>query len=111
MPTGKPRDPAKERFWRDTLGHWRRSGLTVRAYCRQYRLAEARFYAWRRELDRRDHAAAARPATFLPVQVVADHAPAIEIVLANDCVVRVPPGFDERTLRRVLALVAEDASC
>jgi transposase len=113
MPTGKPRNPANERFWRETLTHWQRSGLSVADYCRRYRMSAARFYAWRRELARRDDTttrAAATAATFLPVQVLADRTPAIEIVLANDRVVRVPAGFDERTLRHVLAL-AEDASC
>ena len=45
MPTGKPRNPANERFWRDTLTHWQRSGLSVAGYCRRYRVSAANFYA------------------------------------------------------------------
>ena len=89
------RDPAKERFWRRIVQGWKRSGLSVREYCDFESLAEPAFYAWRRELAKRDreaesaaarnvggHAAelsgtAVSPArqgapTFLPVRVVAD---------------------------------------
>jgi hypothetical protein len=107
MASGKPRDPAKERFWRDTVGQWEESGLTVGAYCQRHRLSEPSFYAWRRELARRDRATP----TFVPVQVLAESPAAIEIVLVNDRIVRVRPGFDERTLRRVLALVEEGEPC
>jgi hypothetical protein len=43
------------------IGGWRRSGLTIRAYCDQHRLSEQSFYAWRRTLAERDrHAAKTR---------------------------------------------------
>ena len=90
------RDLAKERHWRRIVGEWRRSGLNVREFCDWQALSEASFYAWRRELAKRDREAAAataqstaapggRPAkqngptripaaAFLPVRVVADGA-------------------------------------
>jgi len=52
------RDPGKETFWRETLEAWRQSGLDIRAFCLRHRLAEHNFYAWRRELARRDQEAA-----------------------------------------------------
>jgi hypothetical protein len=97
MATGRPRgwrDPAKERHWRRMLRQWRNSGLSVRKFCDWQALSEPCFYAWRRELAKRDREIAAavprisashsgRPAkqngplrapaaAFLPVQVVAD---------------------------------------
>jgi len=97
MATGRPRswrDPAKERHWRRIVRRWRSSGLSVREFCDWQALSEPCFYAWRRELAKRDREAAAgvpgigaarggRPvkqngpsrtpaAAFLPVQVVAD---------------------------------------
>lgn len=85
------RDPAKERHWRRIVQRWRRSRLSVREFCDWQELSEASFYAWRRELTKRDREvsgasstekAASRAAAeqngsvafaapmFLPVQVV-----------------------------------------
>jgi hypothetical protein len=44
------RDAAKERFWRDVLKRFAASGLSVRAFCRNEKLAESAFYAWRRKV-------------------------------------------------------------
>lgn len=71
------RDAAKERFWRGVVQRHAGSGLGVRAFCRQERLAESAFYAWRRTITERDVAArprsaAARPSNtpaFLPAVV------------------------------------------
>jgi hypothetical protein len=68
-------------------------------------LATASFYDWRRVLERR---ATERPA-FVPVEVVADPPPpqasALELVLPDGRAVRVSPGFDVATLRRLLAVL------
>ena len=59
------RDRGKEQFWRRTLRQWRRSGLSVRAYCAEHGLAEPSFYAWRRIVAERDQESArvrAKPA-------------------------------------------------
>jgi hypothetical protein len=106
MNQGKPRDQAKERRWRQWLDAWRRSGLSVRAFCSRHGLSQPNFYAWRRELDRRD---AAGPA-FLPVQVLADAVPTeapLAVVLPGGRTIRVGPGFDATTLRQLLAVLEE----
>ena len=54
----RDRDFGKERFWRRTLRQWRRSGLSVRAFCAEHVLAEASFYAWRRIVAQRDQESA-----------------------------------------------------
>lgn len=47
------RDRGKERFWRRHVAGWRRSGLSIRDYCRGQGLSEPSFYAWRRVLRER----------------------------------------------------------
>ena len=134
------RDKSKERFWRRTVRQWRRSGQGIRAFCRERGLSEPSFHGWRRTLAERDQAAnqarqAARSASkrgkqqangsfgrdFVPVEIVASAAPlvpvatasasaGIEIVVGAGRVVRIAAGFDEATLRRLLA-VLEDRPC
>jgi hypothetical protein len=49
-----PRDAAKEQYWREVVGGHAKSGLSVKAYCSGRGVSEASFFAWRRELARRD---------------------------------------------------------
>jgi hypothetical protein len=106
MAPGRMRDEQKERQWRRWIDQWRASGLSVQAFCARHDLAPARFYHWRRVLERR---AAEEPAAFVPVQVVADavsaQASALEVVLTDGRAVRIAPGFDAATLRRLLAVL------
>jgi len=116
---GKRRDPARERSWRRKIREQKQSGLSVRDFCRRAGLKDWTFRWWRQELIRRDRepaitpqdeSAGATPA-FLPVRVVDLEAvatrpvPAIEIVLPAGPTVRVPHGFDPRTLGEVLAVL------
>ena len=111
MAPGRARDEQKEHQWRRRISQWRASGLSVRAFCARHGLASASFYAWRRVLERR---AAEQPA-FVPVQVVADATPtqasALEVVLLDGRTVRVAPGFDAATLRRLLTVLEGDVAC
>ena len=50
----RQRSGAKEQFWRDVLVRHSASGLSGRAFCRQQKLGEASFYAWRRTIAERD---------------------------------------------------------
>lgn len=131
------RDRGKERFWRDMVGRWRQSGVTIRDFCDAHGLSEPSFYGWRRELAKRDEQARERPArrkssghaestngsshrdphanglpAFVPLQVMpAEPASVLEVVVGAGHVVRVPPGFDAATLRSLLAVLVEAASC
>ena len=111
MAPGRARDERKEQQWRRWIGEWRASGLSVRAFCDRRGLAIPSFYAWRRTLHRR----AAEVSAFVPVQVVADAAPAqasaLEVVLVDGRTVRVAPGFDAATLRRLLAVLQKGGAC
>ena len=122
---GKPRDPHKERFWRETIEEQRRSGLSIAAYCERHELKAWTFRWWQHELRRRDRQGVQRSMTkrsssstelvlssaFLPVQVVPDEAIAvaestsIEVVLPGGSTIRVGRGFDPTTLDAVLAVL------
>ena len=100
------RDLAKERRWRETLTRQAASGLSVRAFCRQEKLAESAFYAWRRIVAERD--AAAKPArqasAFVPLSVIepASRETAIEIALAGGRTLRLPPAITAERLAEVV---------
>jgi transposase len=107
------RDLGREPYWRMVLARWRRSGLSVRAFCQTEGLCQPTFYAWRRKLEQADMTTPA----FLPVHVVAGEAPRpaagdIEVVLANGRCLRVGPGFDPQTLVKLVDLLdAGGPSC
>jgi hypothetical protein len=91
---------------------WRSSGLSIRDFCKDRDISEPSLYAWRRTIAQRD-AAATR---FVPVQVIPDEKPVavkdpssngLELVLGTGRVLRIGAGFDEATLRRLLALLEE----
>jgi hypothetical protein len=112
MSLRNPRDRGKERLWRRALREWRKTGLSIRDFCRKEGLAEGNFYAWRSTIARRD----AEKAAFVPVQVVPDttmptgshhELTALELILAGGRRLRVGPGFDATTLQRLLPLVED----
>ena len=111
MAHGRARDERKERQWRRWISRWQTSGLSVRDFCGRHGLAAASFYHWRRVLERR----ATERSAFVPVQVVADpplpRTSALELVLPDGRAVRVTPGFDAATLRRLLAVLEGDGPC
>lgn len=102
--------PSREPYWRQVIARWKRSGLSVRAFCGAEGLNPMTFYWWRRELGRRDQP---QPA-FLPVHVLAEatepSSAGIEVVLANGRSVRVSAGFDPGTLVRVVELLEQGGS-
>ncbi len=100
---------AKERLWREHVSAWLRSKLSIRQYCLQHQLSEANFYAWRRELARRDElavvpAARAKPSsvTWMPVMVTSSMPPLVEVQLPTGTVLRVPAGVESITRERIL---------
>ena len=117
------RNGEKERFWRQVVGGHAGSGLSVRQYCTDRSVSEPSFFAWRRELARRDAAAnnhatssprrvrtqvtSQRPASprFAQLQIAPSELASgacIEIVLPAGIRVRVPRGVCQETLTSVL---------
>jgi transposase-like protein len=106
-----PRTRTRQR-WQRLVELWRRSGLSVPAFCRRHRLAAPSFYAWRRKLRQEqppaNNAAAPPPVTFLPVHVryeTPEPPPPLELILPSGLCLRVPPGFDPAALRHLLAVL------
>ena len=43
-------DAEKARYWQRTVSEAARSGMSIRAFCRQRRLRESQFYWWQHKL-------------------------------------------------------------
>lgn len=122
----QPQQPStKERYWRDVVQLWQRSGQSVRVFCAEHHLSEPSFYAWRRVItsrdrptpdDNRDNPDHAPRPSFVPVRVTPEASRttatllttgSLELVIGAGRVLRVPPGFDANTLRQLLAILEE----
>lgn len=108
----KQRDGAKERFWRDVLKRRAASGLSVRAFCRQEKLRESAFYAWRRTIGARDDKSAAptkpRPVFVPAIMSEPRRETAFTIELAGGRALRLPESINaERLAELVQALEAQ----
>jgi len=111
---GPARDAAKERYWRAAISEQRRSGQSVRAYCRDGGLSEASFYAWRRELKQRRTVRAqktpqrtGRGARFVPVRLAAGSVSppgftSIEVALPSGAVLRLPSSTEPERVATML---------
>lgn len=113
MPREGSRDLTKEKFWRRVVGGHARSGLSVRAWCREQGLNEPAFYWWRSRLARTDRKPKTRfrKATLVPVRVVLPEADSaersIEIVLSGARRIRVRGPVDRQMLADVLAVLEQ----
>lgn len=118
--------------WRAVFREQRSSGLSVAAYCRQARVPQASFHAWRRRLQ--DGAVPARgasmrrtsrkpsrneDATFVEIQLPGDlpaawpetrPAGGIELYLPGRRFLVIRPGFDRQTLLELLSALDASAS-
>ena len=111
---GPQRSAGKERVWRRIVEGHSKSGASVRAWCDQHGVSEPSFYAWRRELAKRD--AAHNQSAMLPVTITSSPAQApLEICWPDGVVVRVPAGCNLQLLRGALevmrSLDAETEPC
>ena len=110
---GRRADEGKREQWRKLVAEAVRSGTSIREFCRQRRVTEAQFYAWRARLNGKTHGAArqralraGQEATFALVSDAPGELDAgIELVLADGRRLRIRRGVDESTLRTVLSAV------
>lgn len=96
--------------WRKRVERWRDSGLTAREFATETGLNANTLQWWSSRLAReggRKPAARRHRAwpKFIEVGGTAPSTGATLELVVSDTVVRVPAGFDEATLRRVLAVV------
>jgi len=108
----------RDRLWRDRVGRQAVSGLSIRQFCAQERIAPASFYAWRSRLKRGADAAGRPPAAgrvgsgprkageFIPLSLV-DVATAWEVVHPHGYRVRVEGQLDAAALGRILEVLDE----
>jgi transposase-like protein len=110
---GRRADEGKREQWRRLIAEAARSGTSIREFCRQRRVTEPQFYAWRARLNGKTHGAARRralraerAATFALVSEAPGELDAgIELVLSDGRRLRIRRGVDEATLRTVLSAV------
>lgn len=100
--------------WTELVRRWIESGVTAAEFARREGLNAGTLSYWKWRLRREGRRSAivrrggSRAPTFVEVvATVPTVADRVEVVVDGKLVVRVPDGFDETTLRRVLAVVRE----
>jgi hypothetical protein len=87
------------------IAEWERSGQTIIEFCQRRGINESTFGWWRREIAR-----ARKPASAVELVEIetkaSSPARAVEVVLPNGIAVRVPVGFERRSLVEILAVVS-----
>jgi hypothetical protein len=92
----------KAEQWRERIAEQKRSGLSVKQFCKQRGLTEYSFYTWRKRLRKE------KPVRFALVEREAatrqesGMEPRVELVLASGERLRIGAGVDGTTLRTVL---------
>lgn len=100
--------------WSELIKRWSESGLTAAEFSQRERLnaGTLSYWKWRLRREGRRTTALARRGSgrapaFVEVVTTLPVADRIEVVVDGKHVVRVPDGFDDATLRRVIAVVRE----
>lgn len=118
----KRASPEKEAYWRKMVLRQQEGGLSVRQFCREQSLSEPSFYSWKREIARRDRQGVSKSGArrgrskkkgdvrtgapfFIPLQLTGEIAHAVELVHPRGHVLRIPAGFDEDSLQKLLTLL------
>ena len=110
--------------WQDVIRRQEESGLSVAAFCREQQVPPASFFAWRKKLaeaDQQANAASGRDADashevraqFVPIAIspVPPSSATFEIAGPDGYRVVVPTPFDGGSLREILRVLKEIASC
>lgn len=99
-----------QREWEEIVRAFERSGLSQGEFCKRRKLSTETFGWWRWRLGK--GAPPAETPEFVEVAVVgAAGCRPVTIEFAGAVVVRVERGFDEETLRRVVAVLAGERAC
>lgn len=109
--TARSRAATRE-LWLDRLARFPASGLTVAQFCASEAVSLPSFYFWKRRLAAEKQAvtpqqpSADRGPRLLPVKLQ-PAAPAVELVLTNGAILRLPTGCDLTWVRSLLAALGE----
>jgi hypothetical protein len=106
MGNTKEAQAEKSRVWRELMALQKRSGQSVRVFCKEKSVSEPSFYYWRQRLGQ-----AKEPVRFALVEsasISRQHTgEPLELTLASGDRLRITAGTDAATLRMVLAVVRE----
>ena len=96
-----------ETRWRERVHKWKSSGLTCKQFAAREGLNAGTLAYWKKELNKRDRAAAAstiEPLAFVEVAapMTITNLPHFEVELPTGMRLRVPSSFDASTLRCLL---------
>ena len=110
----------REAHWRKVLAEAASSSLSKTDFCRTRGIKLTTYFWWKREIARRDAGvrrarnkitAPSTPISLVPVRLIKREEPErpspIEVVLEGGHTIRVFPGFDPDTFRRVVAVLEE----
>jgi hypothetical protein len=109
----------RQKFWRRQIALQLRSGLSQVEFCRRRGLAPGTLAWWKKNLKRlagrcqRQPRPAGGP-SFVPVRVVPPRslvAGGFDVELRNGRRIQVPCPFDAESLRELLAILQEPATC
>jgi hypothetical protein len=101
----------RAKYWQGLLAEWCGSGQTQVAFCRQRRIRAGTFAWWKRQLRQRglagDVSAAVGAASgrFVEIPRPTVSPVGFEVLLAGGRTIRVPAGFEEGELARLLSVL------
>jgi len=88
--------------WRERIGRWKRSKLTVTEFCRQEQVSQPSFFQWRKRLID-ESAKAHEPPRFVELRPVAWPAmPSVQITLPSGAVVTLPGSISTELMTAVV---------
>jgi len=107
----------RSRRWTEWVSKWQGSGSSQAAFCRENGLNANTFNFWKLRVlrQRRSEAAAKGDPKFIPVRVAIPSSCAFEVCLRSGHTIRIAPGFEETSLRRLInvlePVVGADRAC
>ena len=88
--------------WFDRIERCKQSSLSQKAFCEQHQIGIASFRRWR-AIFVREGKPKARPASLLPVNIIAPvTVPGLSLCFGEALRLEIPPGFDVATLQQVV---------
>jgi transposase-like protein len=103
----RPKQPHRRELWRQRIAQQEATGQSIRAFCRDQKLSEHSFYAWRKQLETTTDTHQAKPIRFALVETTKPanrhQAEPLELILAGGDRLRIPA--DEGILRLVLSVL------
>jgi hypothetical protein len=114
----------RRRFWQQLFTSWRKSDLTVQAFCETQGVSEASFYTWRKKLsfasgrNRKSTATTSRgfrtkasSPDFIEVTLPGHSSGHLELRLPTGGTLSFPPEIERQSLHEILTVFQELKLC